>query len=398
MFKSNSRRSLVAVLAVALMVTAVLGAALAACGGVATATSNTTAATSTTGAAGSGTTAASAGTSASTPTTAPAGGALKADLNGAGATFPQPVYVEWIGAFQSVNPDVKINYQGVGSGAGIQQFTQQTVDFGASDAFMKDTELQAAEAARSGAKVLHIPTVFGAIVLAYNLPDVKDLKLDSDTIANIFLGKITAWDDPALKALNPDAKLPSTAIQTVHRSDSSGTTNAFTSYLATVNADWKSGPGAGKEIKWAGGVGGKGNDGVAAVIKQTTGAIGYVELAYATQNTMSIAQVKNKSGNFITPSLETTSAAAQGIQIPADMNLLPLVSDSANAQAYPIVTSTYILAYDKMPDTAKAAALKAFLTWALSDDGTAIAKELGYAPLPSALKDAALQKVALIGS
>jgi phosphate transport system substrate-binding protein len=346
---------------------------------------------------------ANAGNTATTGTASPessttTAGKLAADLNGAGATFPQPIYVEWIGAFQAVYPDVKINYQGVGSGAGIQQFTAQTVDFGASDAYMKPDEVAAAEAARSGAKVLHIPTVFGAIVLAYNLPGVTDLKLDSDTLANIFLGKITAWEDPAIKALNPEANLPSTSLQAVHRSDSSGTTNAFTSYLAAVNADWSSGPGAGKEIKWAGGIGAKGNDGVAAVVEQTEGAIGYVELAYATQNNMAVAQMKNKSGNFIAPSLESTTAAAEGIQIPADMNLLPLVSDSANPGAYPIVTGTYVLAYDEMTDVNKAAALKSFLTWALGADGSAIAKELGYAPLPSALRDAVLQKVALIGA
>jgi phosphate transport system substrate-binding protein len=297
-----------------------------------------------------------------------------------------------------MQPEVKINYQGVGSGAGIQQFTQQTVDFGASDAFMKPDELAAAEQGRPGAKVLHIPTVFGAVVLAYNLPGVEELKLDADAIANIFLGKITKWDDAALQALNPGVKLPGSAIQVVHRSDSSGTTNAFTSYLAAVNADWQSGPGAGKTVNWAVGVGGKGNDGVAAVVKQTEGSIGYVELAYAVQNGMTMADVKNKSGNFIAPSIDSTTAAADGIAIPEDMNLLPLVSNSANPQAYPIVTSTYMLVYDKMTDAAKSAALKAWLTWSLGDDGTVIAKELGYAPLPSALKDAALQRVAQIGS
>jgi phosphate transport system substrate-binding protein len=376
MIESKKRRNLVAVLVSALILAATLGATVAACGGDATSDgSSTTSASATNGTA-----------------------ALAADLNGAGATFPQPVYVEWIGAFQATQPDVKINYQGVGSGAGIQQFTEQTVDFGASDAFMKAEEITAAEAARTGAKVLHIPTVFGAIVLAYNLPGVEGLKLDSDTLANIFLGKITTWDDAAIKALNPDAQLPSTPIQTVHRSDSSGTTNGFTSYLAAVNADWQAGPGKGKEVKWLGGVGGKGNDGVAAVVKQTEGAIGYVELAYATQNGMTMAALKNQSGSFIAPSLESTSAAAQGIQIPADMNLLPLVSNSANPQAYPIVTSTYILAYDKMPDAGKAAALKAFLTWALGDEGNAVATDLGYAPLPADLKSAALKVVALIGS
>jgi phosphate transport system substrate-binding protein len=362
-FKTKKRKGLVAILALTILVVAAAGTLAAGCG-----------------------------TSDETTTTA---GAAKADLNGAGATFPQPVYVEWIGAFQTANPNVTVNYQGVGSGAGIEQFTAQTVDFGASDAYMKAEEITAAEAARAGAKVIHIPTVFGAIVLAYNLPGVDELKLDSDAVAGIFLGTITNWDDPAIAALNPGVTLPSEAIQTVHRSDSSGTTNGFTSYLTAVNTDWSAGPGKGKEITWPVGVGGKGNDGVSAVVLQTEGSIGYVELSYAVQNNMTMAQLKNKSGAFITPTLESTSAAADGITIPEDMNIT--VSDSANAAAYPIVTVTYILAYDKMPDAAKAEALKSFLTWALGDNGTAIATELGYAPLPTALKDAALAKVALIG-
>jgi phosphate transport system substrate-binding protein len=375
-YKVKSRKGLVAVLVLTLLVVAAAGVLAAGCdsGGGTESTAST--------AAQGGTESTEAG--------------LAADLNGAGATFPQPVYVEWIGGFQTANPDVKVNYQGVGSGAGIEQFTAQTVDFGASDAYMKAEEITAAEAARAGAKVLHIPTVFGAIVLAYNLPGVDQLKLDSDTVAGIFLGEISKWNDPAIAALNPGVTLPDSDIQTVHRSDSSGTTNAFTSYLTAVNADWEAGPGKGKEVTWPVGVGGKGNDGVAAVVLQTEESIGYVELAYAVLNNMTMAEMKNAAGNFITPSLESTSAAADGIEIPEDLNLT--VSNSANAQAYPIVTVTYILAYDKMPDASKAEALKAFLTWALGDDGTAIAKELGYAPLPSALKDAALEKIALIGS
>lgn len=368
MILKSTRIRLVAVLAVALLSVAVVGVIAAGCGGSTTTTTD--------------------------PASSSSAG-LSADLNGAGATFPAPLYVEWIGGFQKIESGVQINYQSVGSGAGIQQFTAQTVDFGASDAFMKPEEIAAAEAARSGAKVIQIPTVFGAITLAFNLPDVDKLNLDSETLAGIFLGTIKSWDDAKIKALNPDAKLPSTGIQTVHRSDSSGTTSAFTSYLATVNADWKAGPGAGKTVKWPGGVGGQGNDGVAAVVKQTAGAIGYVELSYAVQNKMTVADMKNKSGAFVTPSLESTSAAADGVQIPADMKLS--VSDSANPAAYPIVTATYILAYEKMPDAAKAAALKAFLTWSLND-GTSIAQQLGYAPLPSALKDAALAKVNAIGS
>jgi len=383
-------KRLIILFAVALVAVALVGVLAAGCGSSTTTT--TSPATSST--AGTATTVApDTTTSAGSDTTTSA--ALSADLNGAGATFPQPLYVEWIGAFQKVQPGVKINYQGVGSGAGIQQFTAQTIDFGASDAYMKPAEITAAEAARAGAKVLLIPTVFGSITLAYNLPGVDKLNLDSDTLAAIFLGKITKWNDAKIAALNAGVTLPSTAIQTVHRSDSSGTTNAFTSYLTAVNADWKAGPGAGKIVKWLGGVGGQGNDGVAAVVKQTAGAVGYVELAYAVQNKMAVANMKNKSGAFVAPSLESTSAAADMAQIPADLNLS--VSDSANPAAYPIVTATYILAYDKMPDAAKAAALKAFLTWALND-GTSVAQQLGYAPLPSAVRDAAIAKVNAIGS
>ena len=383
-------KRLIILFAVALVAVALVGVLAAGCGSSTTTT--TSPATSST--AGTATTVApDTTTSAGSDTTTSA--ALSADLNGAGATFPQPLYVEWIGAFQKVQPGVKINYQGVGSGAGIQQFTAQTIDFGASDAYMKPAEITAAEAARAGAKVLLIPTVFGSITLAYNLPGVDKLNLDSDTLAAIFLGKITKWNDAKIAALNAGVALPSTAIQTVHRSDSSGTTNAFTSYLTAVNADWKAGPGAGKIVKWLGGVGGQGNDGVAAVVKQTAGAVGYVELAYAVQNKMAVANMKNKSGAFVAPSLESTSAAADMAQIPADLNLS--VSDSANPAAYPIVTATYILAYDKMPDAAKAAALKAFLTWALND-GTSVAQQLGYAPLPSAVRDAAIAKVNAIGS
>lgn len=323
--------------------------------------------------------------------------ALQANLNGAGATFPYPVYVNWIGVFQRSNPGVKINYQGVGSGAGISQFTKQTTDFGASDAFMKPTEIAAALKARpSATKVLQIPTVFGAIDIAYNVPGVSHLKLDSNTLANIYLGKITMWNNAAIKALNPGVNLPALAIRTVHRSDSSGTTNAFTTYLATVNAAWKAGPGVGKSVKWVGGVGGSGNAGVAAIVKQTKGSIGYVEQAYAMSARLTVASMKNRSGRFIAPSLASTTAAASGIRIPANFDLLPLVCNSSSASAYPIVSSTYLLSYDKWPNAQKAAAFKAWVNWSLGTAGTSIAKTDGYAPLPTALKTAVLKQVALI--
>jgi phosphate transport system substrate-binding protein len=334
------------------------------------------------------------GTTTSDGTGTTSGGGLSGSLNGAGATFPKPLYVEWIGEFQTVNPGVKINYQGVGSGGGIEQFTKLTVDFGASDAPMKDEEIAAAETA-SGAKVLHIPTVFGSVVLAYSLSDIPELKLDSDTVAAIFLGEITNWNDAKIAALNPGVALPDKAIQVVHRSDSSGTTSIFTGYLTSVNQEWADKVGKGKEVQWPVGVGGQGNDGVAAVIQQQEGSIGYVELSYAIESKLTMASLKNQAGNFIVPSLESTSAAAAGADFPEDLRFS--VANSPNPDAYPIVGATWILAYDKMTDAAKAAALKAFLTWSLND-GTAIAEDLGYAPLPDDLKALALAKVNAISN
>jgi phosphate transport system substrate-binding protein len=374
MILRSTHARLVAVLAVALMAAAVLGVVAAGCG--------------------SGGDLPSAGSSTTGGATSTTGGALGASLNGAGATFPKPLYVEWIGEFQAVNNGVKINYQGIGSGGGIEQFTKLTVDFGASDAPMKDEEIAAAEAA-GGAKVLHIPTVFGAVVLAYNLKDAAELKLDSDTVVAIFLGEVKKWNDPKIAALNPGTTLPDKDIQVVHRSDSSGTTNIFTGFLTEVSASWKDTVGKGKEVQWPAGVGGQGNDGVAAVIQQQAGSIGYVELSYALESKLTMASLKNKAGNFITPSLESTSAAAEGASFPEDLRFS--LSNSAGDKAYPIVGATWILAYDKMKDPAKAAALKAWLTWSLND-GTAIAEELGYAPLPDTLKTLALAKVDAIGA
>ncbi len=366
-----------AMIAAVCMVVAIMGMILVGCGS----TTTTTAAT-----ASSDT---SAAVTSSSETTVPA---LKAALTGAGATFPEPLYVEWAGKFATVQPGVSINYQGVGSGGGIQQFTAMTVDFGASDAPMKDEEIAAAEAA-SGAKVLHIPTVLGAVVAAYNLDGVTEMKLDSDTLAAIFLGTVKKWNDPKIAALNTGVTLPDTAIKVVHRSDSSGTTNIFTSYLTAVNPEWASKVGKGKEVKWPVGVGGQGNSGVAALIQQQKGSVGYVELSYALENKFTMASLKNKSSNFIVPSLESTAAALEGADIPADLRFS--VADSPGAQAYPIVGATWILAYDVMKDAAKADALKAFLTWALTD-GTSIAHELNYAPLNANLQALALAKVDMI--
>jgi len=310
-------------------------------------------------------------------------------LEGAGATFPQPLYLEWIGAFIQERKGIRINYQGIGSGGGIQQLTQGTVDFGASDAPMKDEEIAAAEAA-GGAKVLHIPMVFGAVVLAYNLKGVEHLRLDQESLAGIFLGTITRWDDAAIAALNPGSELPATDILVVHRSDASGTTSIFTTYLAQISAEWSASVGQGKDVKWPVGVGGQGNDGVAAVVRQQPGALGYVELSYALETGLSVATLQNKAGNYVAPSLESTLAAAKGVDFPEDLRFS--LSNSAAPDAYPIVGATWLLVYDRMESPAQAVALKAFLTWCL-ENGATVARELNYAPLPDELRPLAQAKI-----
>ena len=384
MAMKTTRGGLVAVLAAALIIVVLMSVVAAGCGGEGDLPS----------AGGSDNTASTAApsTTAGSPDTTTA--RLAAALNGAGATFPEPLYVEWIGEFQMANPKVTINYQGIGSGGGIEQFTKLTVDFGASDAPMKDEEITAAEAA-GGAKVLHIPTVFGAVVLAYNLDGVQELNLDPDTLSAIFLGTVTSWNDAKIAALNPGVTLPDLPIQVVHRSDSSGTTSIFTGYLAQVSASWEAQVGKGKEVEWPVGVGGQGNDGVAAVVQQQAGSIGYVELSYATESGLSMATLQNQAGNFITPSLESTSAASVGVEFPEDLRFS--VSNSAGGQAYPIVGATWILVYGQMKDAAKVEALKAWLTWSLGE-GTAVAEELGYAPLSEELKALALEKIDSIGT
>ncbi|OFW61894.1 MAG: phosphate ABC transporter substrate-binding protein PstS [Actinobacteria bacterium RBG_16_64_13] len=382
MTEKSGRKRLAAFLAVALLLVVVSGIVAAGCGG------------SDLPSAGGTDTTASTATSTTGVATSTSEATLSANLNGAGATFPEPLYVEWIGEFQIANPDVTINYQGIGSGGGIEQFTKLTVDFGASDAPMKDEEITAAEAA-GGAKVLHIPTVFGAVVLAYNLDGIDELKLDPDTLAAIFLGSITRWNDAKIIALNPGVTLPDKSIQVVHRSDSSGTTNIFTGYLTQISTEWANKVGKGKEVQWPVGIGGQGNDGVAAVVQQQAGSIGYVELSYATESGLAMTILKNKAGNFVTPSLESTSAAAVGVTFPDDLRFS--VSNSDGAQAYPIVGATWILVFEKMKGAAEVEALKAWLTWSLNG-GTAIAQELGYAPLSEELKALTLAKIDSISS
>jgi len=310
-------------------------------------------------------------------------------INGAGATFPYPIYSKWFDVYQSIDPSVRFNYQSIGSGGGVKQISAMTVDFGASDGPMTSDEMKGAE----GGQIFHIPMVAGAVVIAYNLPGVgKGLKLTPDAIADIFLGNIKMWNDPKLVQLNPDMALPATSIVAAHRSDGSGTTNIFTDYLSNVSAEWKSRVGVGKSVGWPVGLGGKGNEGVAGLVKQTPGAVGYVELAYADANNLPYAFVQNKSGNFIEPSLAATSAAIAGKMndMPKDFRVSIVNADAPDA--YPISGFTWILVYKNQKDAVKGKALLGFLRWAISD-GQKYASELGYAPLPDAIKPMITEKL-----
>lgn len=317
---------------------------------------------------------------------APSGGdsssKVDATLNGAGSTFAAPIY-------QQIGSDLKgdgltINYQGVGSGAGVSQFTAGTVDFAGSDPALKPDEASAI----TKSTPIQVPFALGAITASYNLSGVKSgLKLDGQTLADIYLGKIKTWDDPAIKALNPDLDLPSTKVSVVHRSDSSGTTKGFTGFLAAYSPEWEKGPGVDKEVKWPVGTGAKGNDGVAAAVKQTDGAIGYVEQAYALQNGFTFADVKNKSGKFVAPTLESTSAAGEGIDVPKDLGINTI--NSPNPAAYPIVSQTFAITYTDPCkaglDKSKAQGMKTLMTYLLGD-GQETIKKLSYAPIPDSLK------------
>ncbi len=303
------------------------------------------------------------------------GGTIR--LQGAGATFPAPLYAKWLSEYGKLTPNAKIDYQSIGSGGGIQQIQAQTVDFGASDTPMSDADLQKAPGA-----ILHIPTVLGAVVLTYNLQGVaQPLRFSPEVIADIFLGKIKKWNDPRIKADNAGVALPDTDIAVVHRSDGSGTTAVFTDYLAKVSPAWKEKPGAGKSIDWPVGQGGKGNEGVSGMIKQQPNTIGYVELAYAAPNNLPVALIKNKAGNFVAPTLDAvTAAAAESVaQTPADLRVS--LTDAAGAQAYPIASYTYVLVYKEQKDAAKGKALVDFLWWGIHD-GESFARDLQYAPLP----------------
>lgn len=306
-------------------------------------------------------------------TTAPARAALL--VNGAGATFPYPLYSKWFSEYNKSHPDLQFNYQSIGSGGGIKQIAERTVDFGATDAPMTDAELAKAPG------VLHLPTVLGAVAVVYNLAGVPaGLKLPGDVLADVFLGRVTRWSDPRIAAANPGAKLPDGPIAVVHRSDGSGTTAVFTDYLAKVSPDWKAKVGAGKSVKWPAGLGGKGNEGVTGLVKSTPGAIGYVELAYATQNKLPTAALRNADGAFVQPSIASTTAAAAGAQVPADFRVS--ITNAKGKDAYPIAAFTYLLVYKEQADAQKGRALANFLWWAIHD-GQKLAAPLDYAPLPA---------------
>lgn len=306
------------------------------------------------------------------------------DLTGAGATFPYPIYSKWFSDY-AAKTGVKINYQSIGSGGGIRQIQEQTVDFGATDGPMSDDELSKAK----GGAILHFPTVLGGDVVTYNLPGItQPLKLTGPLVADIFLGKVTKWNDPQIKALNPGVQLPNQDMLVVHRSDGSGTTYVFTDYLTAVSPAWASGPKKGKEVPWPVGLGGKGNEGVSGNVKQTPGAIGYVELAYAKENGLPSALIKNAAGNFIAPSIESITAAAAGVseKLPPNTDYRISIVNGPGANAYPISSFTWILAYQNQPDTVKGKKLVDFLRWAYTD-GEQEVTTLNYAPLPAAMVD-----------
>ncbi len=305
---------------------------------------------------------------------APASGDLT--LTGAGATFPYPLYSKWASEYGKAHPTVKVNYQSIGSGGGIRQITERTVDFGASDAPMSDEQLDKAKG------LVHIPTCLGAVAVTYNLEGVQSgLKLTPEVLAGIFLGKVKSWDDPAIKKENPEAKLPQKPIASVHRSDGSGTTKIFVDYLSDVSAEWKGGPGTGTSVSWPGGLGAKGNEGVSAQVKSTPGSVGYVELAYAMQNGMSMAAIQNKAGKFVLPALESTTAAAAGASAKMPDDLRISIVNAEGDGSYPIAGFTYLLVYDQQKDARKGKELTAFVDWAIHD-GQKLTADLHYGALP----------------
>jgi len=315
--------------------------------------------------------------------------AQTARINGAGATFPAPIYTKWFSEYNKLRPNVQINYQPIGSGGGIRQVTEQTVFFGATDGPMTEEQLKAAPG------VMHFPTVLGAVVPVYNVSGAGDLKFTGELLANIYLGKVTKWNDASIAALNPAAKLPATDITVVHRSDGSGTTYIWVDFLSKVSSEWKNKVGVSTSVNWPAGVGGKGNEGVSGLVSQTPGSIGYVELIYALQNKISYGSVRNAAGEYVKASVDAVTAAASGAsaKMPADFRVS--ITNAPGKSAYPISSFTWLLLYENAKDKAQAKAMVDFMKWALGD-GQKYCAALGYAPLPAnvvKLEMAALSKI-----
>jgi len=324
------------------------------------------------------------------------GASAQLKLNGAGATFPYVIYSKWFDVY-SKKHGVEFNYQSIGSGGGIKQVTEGTVDFGASDAFLSEDQMKAIKE-KQGTDIIHIPTVMGAVVISYNLPAVgKGLHISPDVLAGIYLGDITKWNDPKLAAINPGKNLPDQAIIVAHRSDGSGTTNIFTDYLVKVSKAWADKVGKGTSVNWPVGLGGKGNEGVAGLIKQSEGAMGYVELAYAVQNNLPYAELQNKAGKFVEASFASVSAAASGAakNMPADLRVM--ITDAPGKDSYPICGFTWLLIYKNMPDKEKAKEIKSFVKWAMTE-GQSYATDLYYAPLPKNVAKMCIKKIDLVAT
>ena len=302
-------------------------------------------------------------------------GAGPVTIQGAGATFPYPLYSKWIAEYQKLEPTVRVDYQSIGSGGGIRQLLAGTVDFGASDAPMNAQEL-----AKATKRVLHVPTALGAVVVAFNLGNITALKLSPATVSGLFLGEITTWNDPRIAKENPGVKLPAVPVTVISRSDGSGTTAVFSEYLSKVSPTWKEKVGSGKALTFPVGLGAKGNEGVAGQVKGTNGGVGYLELAYAKQANISVATLENRAKKFVAPTLAGIQAAAAGVELPDDLQAS--VIDSGAPGAYPIASYTYVLVYEELPDQARATALVKFLWWALHD-GQRFAAPLDYGALPA---------------
>lgn len=314
------------------------------------------------------------------------GSAHAQKLTAAGATFPYPIYSKWFTEYSAAHPGVEINYQSIGSGGGIRQVSAGLVDFGASDGPMTDEQLAAAKT-----KLIHIPTVMGAVVPVFNVPGIKDIKFTGDVIADIFLGKIVSWNDARIAKENPGVNLPDQKIIVVHRSDGSGTSYIFTDFLSKVSKDWANGPGKGTSPSWPVGVGGKGNEGVAGLVRQLPGAMGYVELIYALQNHITYGEVKNPAGNFVRASIEgVTEAAANVKQMPADYRVS--ITNAPGANSYPISSFTWLLVPVKSPDANKGKVIKDMLSWIINS-GESEASALSYAPLPKSVAEKVLKTV-----